>query len=595
MPQEFHVDLPARRTMLLGALAIGLVGLLAATQELEAQDREAEQLLPATTAIYLTVPEPDRLVESVWNHSVRQRAMKVKGVEDALKTPQYLQFRAVVSIIEAQVGATWREALKIASSQGIHVALDAETEGLVILIQAADVEARDRILNNIVQMARNDAERKGEDDPYETHEYRGVSAYKADDLIFATVGPWLMLTNNSDLAKLVVDTHQDGSESSLADLELFHDARQSIEASPAAWGMINLELIRDRGGAEQLLRKRTDNILAEMLIGGIQSWLVDSPYVTISLQGRGNEVWLELAALRGRSNDDESRHYYFGPDGNGQAPALLHVNDTLLAVSMYRDLAQMWLRSDDLITDQAVDALNEADSNLTNLFSGKDFGEDILGAMEPGIQLLVARQDFEDRLPQPAVKLPAMALVMRLKDPAEMRPELRRTFQSLIGFLNVVGASNGQPQLDMDMKSEAGMQVVTTSYLPDREERQSREARINFNFSPSVGFVEDRFILSSTRELVKQLTKLSSEDQPPAQRNTVAKADVTSLERILHDNREQLIAQNMLEKGHDRSDAEGEIDGLLTLLSFFQDAHLQLDKSDDQLSLNLGVQIRVND
>ena len=48
-----------------------------------------------------------------------------------------------------------------------------------------------------------------------------------------------------------------------------------------------------------------------------------------------------------------------------------------------------------------------------------------------------------------------------------MQPELRRTFQSLIGFLNIVGAMNGQPQLDLDMEKSEAAQFVTASYLPD--------------------------------------------------------------------------------------------------------------------------------
>lgn len=596
MARELTAGVPARTKLTLGALTIGLSLLCASARPVAAEDNTtAEQLLPATTAIYFTIPHPSGVVESLWNHPVRLRAMKIDGVEDALKTPQYLQFRAVVSIVEAQLGVTWREALKMATANGLHIGLDMETEGLVVLIQAEDASQRDRMLSKIIQMARDDAKRKGEEDPFESREYRGVTAYKGDNLVLASFGPWLMVTNKGELARQVVDTHQDGSESSLANLKLFQAARESIESSPAAWGIVNLELIRDRGGAQELLRDRTDNILAEMLIGGIQSRLLHAPFATIAVRGRGNQLQLEVSAHRGQPEKDDVREYYFGPEGDGQAPALLRADGTLLAVSMYRDLAQMWLRSGDLVTDQAVDQLNEADSNLSNLFAGKDFGEDILGAMRPGIQLVVRRQVFEDRLPQPAVKLPALALVMHLKDPAEMRPELRRIFQSLIGFLNVAGAANGQPQLDMDMKSDANIQLVTTSYVPGREERESREARINFNFSPSVGFVGDRFILSSTRELAVELTKSSGEEPSSSQFNTDARADVTNVVQVLQDNREQLIAQNMLEKGHERAAAEREIDGLLTLLSFVEDARLQLKNSDQRLMLSVTVDVKAND
>ena len=516
MAREFPAGVPARHMFMLSGLAIGLSVLVASARPVAAEDQTVDQLLPATTAIYFTIPDPDGLVESVWNHPARQRALKVEGVEDALKTPQYLQFRAVVSIVEAQLGVTWREALQVATSKGIHVGLDAETEGLVVLIQASDGKQRDRILDKIIQMARDDAKRKGEDDPYETHEYRGVTAYQADDLILASFGPWLMMSNKGELAKQIVDAHQDGSESSLADEELFQDARESIEASPAAWGMVNLELIRDRGGAKELLRDKTDNILAEMLIGGIQARLVDAPFATFALRGQGNALRLELTAQRGQNGDDEVREYYFGREGAGQAPALLNVDGTLLAVSMYRDLAQMWLRSGDLITDRAVDELNEADSNLTNLFSGKDFGEDILGAMQPGIQLVVARQAFEERVPQPAVKLPAFALVMRLKDPAEMRPELRRTFQSLIGFLNVAGASNGQAPIGHGHEVGIGYATGDNQLRPDREERESREARIISIFLRRSASSMTALSCPSTRELAVELTKMSGKDHSSA-------------------------------------------------------------------------------
>ena len=81
--------------------------------------------------------------------------------------------------------------------------------------------------------------------------------------------------------------------------------------------------------------------------------------------------------------------------------------------------------------------------------------------------MVVARQLFAEGQPAPAIKLPAFGVVAELKDPAKMQPELRRTFQSLVGFLNIVGAMNGQPQLDLDMEKSDAAQFVTASYLPD--------------------------------------------------------------------------------------------------------------------------------
>ena len=126
----------------------------------------------------------------------------------------------------------------------------------------------------------------------------------------------------------------------------------------------------------------------------------------------------------------------------------------------------MWLRAGDLFNEQMNDELAKADSGLTTLFGGKDFGEDILGGSRK-----FRSSSPSNSLPRdsrPAIKLPAFGLVADLKDPAKMQPELRRTFQSVVGFLNIVGAMNGQPQLDLDMEKTDAAQFVTSSYIPIR-------------------------------------------------------------------------------------------------------------------------------
>ena len=143
-----------------------------------------------------------------------------------------------------------------------------------------------------------------------------------------------------------------------------------------------------------------------------------------------------------------------------------------------------------------------------------------------------------------------------------MQGELRRIFQSLIGFLNIIGASKAQPQLDLDMDKGDGFQLITSEYVPAVEDRDSREARINYNFSPSIAFVGDRFILASTKELATQRRPVSdgsdagSLNDQPWTTNSQVSANVAVLRQVLADNRAQLIAQNMLEKGHADEDAE---------------------------------------
>ena len=175
-----------------------------------------------------------------------------------------------------------------------------------------------------------------------------------------------------------------------------------------------------------------------------------------------------------------------------------------------------------------------------------------------------------------------------------MLSEMRRTFQSLIGFLNIVGSMNGQPQLDLDIEKRADYQLVTSSYVPEADQ-DSKRLPIHFNFSPTVGFAGNRFVVASTKELARQLSVGDAAAAPvdSQARNTAALADLASLRAVLADNRQQLIAQNMLEEGHTRAESQQEIEALLDLLGFVRDASMWFGRQEN--TLRLAVELTLND
>ena len=305
-----------------------------------------------------------------------------------------------------------------------------------------------------------------------------------------------------------------------------------------------------------------------------------------------NRVRFELAAPHKNEWVSEARQYFFGPEGKGAAPALLSVKNELLSLSTYRDFSTMWLRAGDLFDEKVNDGFAQADANLSTFFSGKDFGEEVLGAMQPEVQLVVARQTFADNQPQPAIKVPSFALVFRLKDPETMKPDFRRTFTSLIGFLNVIGAMNGQPQLDLDIDKNEDRQIVTASYLPDKAGATRAGLKIYYNFSPSVAFVGDHFIVSSTKELVGELLDVVDHEAAPREPvNTAMRTNLSGVHDILADNRGQLVAQNMIGEGHTKAEAEHEIDVLLQLISMLRDASLEMKTSNDTIRVTFELSL----
>ncbi|MFV1968509.1 MAG: hypothetical protein ACC628_24060, partial [Pirellulaceae bacterium] len=302
---------------------------------------------------------------------------------------------------------------------------------------------------------------------------------------------------------------------------------------------------------------------------------------------------LEIAAPHDAAWVSEPRQYYFGPGGTGTAPPLLSAKNRVFALSTYRDMAAMWLQAGDLMDEKANEGISKADSHLSTLFAGKDFGEDILGAIQPEMQLVVARQNFAQAELRPAMKLPSFALAVELRDPDAMRAELRRTFQSLIGFLNVLGAQQGQPQLDLGNEKLDEGEIITATYIPLQDESNLERLPINFNFSPSIAFVGGRAIVSSTKELARELAGLDAGQNGDGQQNTAAMVDFPVLRDILNDNRGPLVAQNMLKEGHSQDEAESEIDTLLTLIGFLNNANAALQFSTDDDALKLALEVNL--
>ena len=449
-----------------------------------------------------------------------------------------------------------------------------------------------------MELTQLNEEKNGKAEPY-----RDVRIYKTDKNSGAgVVGKWIVVTNKGELGKSILDRLLDDGDTA-PDAEVagtlsanaqFKTTYAKRQADSQAWAYGNIQAVRDAGGANKFFDGKAENPLAELLVGGIQSVLQHAPFLTADLNVANSGVSLQLATPCQDGWIPEEREYYFGTNKDGSAPVLPEVPDTLMTLATYRDVSQMWLRAGDLFNEQMNDKLAEAESGLSTIFAGRDFGEEVLGAIQPQIGLIVTRQSFENVTPVPALKLPAFALVLKLRDAENMRPELRRTFQSVIGFFNIVGAMEGRAQLELDMEKNGDVDLVTARYVPEKKDKNSTTADIIFNFSPSAAFSGDQFILSSTTTLAKQLSVAPEAVTSTSGINTALKLNSTAIRDALNDNREQLISQNMLSEGHSREEAEAAIDLLLEAVRCIKGAGLALHHENDLLTLKLNVKVNEN-
>ncbi len=610
---QFMISTKSTVTAVYAALL--LLGAAACSRAATPDVPPSAKLLPESTVAFAWVDSPSQLVDLVLHHPLRERVESWPAYQQVMEADGLVKFKSGLSIFEAGMGMRWPKFLKQLTEGGLSVALDGESEGMVALVcarpenragenqnQAGEHELLGRLRATVFSLVRGGKPAGAETDPIATEDYSGQTVYSINgDTHWVTLDNWMVLTNKIDLARQVIDRFREEQAACLADEPSFLNAVRQRPADGQAWGYLNVQAVRESGQAQPLMSGRTENVVAEALLGGIVSNLQHTPYATFDLQvdSRGIEARLQTP----HQNDwvGEDRAYYFGDGGHGTAPRLLQPERTLFALSTYRDLSQMWLRGGDLMIDKAVDELEQADTQLTTFFSGRDFGDDILSGLGPEIQFVAAQQDFADVLPRPAIKLPAFAFRTRMLTPRETQAEFRRVFQSLIGFINVVGAMQGQPQFDLDQQPLAGGQLIAATYVAAPAQRDSTSAAINYNFSPTVAFTDEHFVLSSTTDLARELaTGASSSDivkstlqqldnEEPA--NSMAHLNGSLLQAVLKDNHDQLIAQNMLENGHSREEAEGEIGLLMDLLGLIRDADLRLDADASRLRLTFRAAV----
>jgi hypothetical protein len=542
-----------------------------------ADERFPAELLPPTVIAYAEIAHPRQLLTELLQHPLRQRLEASGAYDQAMENPQYVQFRAVVALVELQLGRGWQELLQTATERGVALAVDQSSQGVALLVHAGDPKSLERLRDVALRLANQEAQRRGREAPVRSAEYRGITAYQAGQARFAVCEDYFLLVNNSELGKAIIDRFLDKPGDSLADSALFKEARKSKSDDAAVWAFADIATLRNAGAAPELLGGRADNPASELILGGVLANLHKTDYVSAEMLLKQNRLALAVSAPHDPTWIDETRHYFFGDDGSGRAPPLLWPSQTALSLSAYRDISGMWLRAGDLFNKEVNDQLAQADSGLSTLFSGRDFGEDILGAIQPEIQVVVTRQTFVDDQPQPSIKLPAFALVARLKEPDKMTRELKRIFQSFVGFLNIVGAMNGNPQLDLGEETVDGRMLVTAAFAPEADRPQG-DGAIHFNFS-------------STAPLARELVRLAEQPGEPRDENTIIQTNLTSVREMLEDNRSHLVAQNVLEKGHSREEAEKEIGGLLAVLQEIRDLQIRLT-ADKQLRLELELNLK---
>jgi hypothetical protein len=559
-----------------------------------AAEKTASQLLPPSVVAYVEIPQPAKLIDSVLDHPLAKEIEAHPEYQKYLQSPWYQHLQEVDKAVQEKLGMNLRTAATTMAAEGIYFGGDLPTQGVVLLVRSADENCTEKARDTFLELARAETKRQGKDDPIKVEELGDTTAYQLGEARFATQGPWLIVSNKPLLLSAVLSNYSSEDPSCLdkdSQFRKVYASRDQQSQQATLWSYLDFRLLRAAGLLKQLANRKSDNPVAELLAGGIIAAVPDAAYATGTLNLEGHKVGLTLSMPANVAAAAKRREFYFSPEGDGNAPPLLQPKQAILSVSTYRDFGSLWRNAPDLFDDKVNAGFAQAETGLSTFFSGRNFRDEILGNLQPGMQLVIARQEYGDVVP--ALKLPAGAIVVRMKNPEETARIFKITFQSAIGFLNVAGGMNGVDPLDCNAERSDGMVVVTAEYLPPKDEALRKAAPPQFNASPTAIFFGDKFILASSKSLAMEV--LESVRKEPAvvkEVNTALQADVDVLHQILADNTESLVTQNLLQKGHDRAAAEKDIKGLLDAIGHLKSTSLKLLADEKSLTLSWDVELK---
>jgi hypothetical protein len=126
--------------------------------------------------------------------------------------------------------------------------------------------------------------------------------------------------------------------------------------------------------------------------------------------------------------------------------------------------------------------------------------------------------------------------------------------------------------------------------MPPKNEAPDKEEPVHYrhNFSPCTAQVGNSYIISSSLGLTRDLIKALKAPAKPGAATLNLEADGGVLAGLLDLNRNRIVMQNMLEKGHDKTQAEEEVGTLLSVLRYLGHGRLTVEDATATVKLNLN-------
>ena len=584
------------RLVLILTLAVFVLQSVSAGQTLP----PAIRWIPQDAVISLELAQPKALLDLLAGEKATAAITALPLYQEQVSKPQFQEFLTLLGYMETELGTDWRTALAKLTGGGITLAICPE-ETVVLIIDAEDEQLLKRLHEMLLGMARSDAEQKGQPGRVASTKYGDVTAWTFDGKeAHAIIGKRLVMANRPEGLKAVLELRVETWGDNLASKKNYRAAKRQLSRNgdnAVATVFADLKLLMQTPDIAGLLKQQGENPLAALTFAGIVEAIRDSNWLALGLHIE-DETLICRASVDGETVARTSPAAFALPKepGEGALPNLA-VPRRIAALTLYRDLHQFYAAKDDLFPER-TSGLIFFENMMGIFFSGRDLTNEVLAQTRPEIRFVVAEQQFDPAIGTPAVKLPAFAMILRLRDEKQFDEVFEEAWQKAIGLINFTRGQQAMPGLIIDRPVHKGTKL-TVAYFSTAEIEDKTKLDQRFNIRPSLAMPGGYLILSSTDGLAQDLIDALSQEmeqgvKPLAQTHSLVKIEGGQLASIMEANRQLLVHGDMVKKGNTQEQAEAGIDMLIALVRFVKHVELGIGMHESltqaRLEMNLNLQ-----
>lgn len=551
--------------------------------QLSRQPADSLKFLPSNTVAVVQIPSPTRFIQQWQSYFDHLQLNRFEEVSELLQSTTITRFKRYLNYLETEYQQPWQQLLDQLTTQGITLTLvpqeGSKQPHVMALTVAKDPAQLKKVIATILDLIKENVLQPEQVFAIQQQKHRGATIHSIGNQFYLAVYEHYFLAGNgATLIKSTLDRIIDNKGKSLLDHPRFILKEKPSSSEVTLWGWLDAAYYKEMAKAElEAIKLPANDVIPHLLLGGLLDTWVRSDHFWLSLTDGPQGPCLEVTSPAGRSHSQPGARilHMHNPETEALLP-LLNPPGTVYSNSFYFNFSEMWKQRNTLFKEGALKDIEEGEKTIKPFLAGNTVGK-ILSTLGARHRLVIAQQNQRVYETKPKIVYPAAALVLECADPEQFSRIIAVPLRTA-GFLY-------STQVSMKLNEENFMDNKIISYqFTENDKNKQYEQGVLFNTTPSFTRVGKYYILSSSRELcrnlVKELKNAKSIESPDKDHSDIRhRFSWTALGQVLAADQPRIATELTLRHGGHADSVDAQITNLLTLLNELGTVDLSISHS----------------